>query len=94
VHVNAPKLSLILAFVHGLTRETINPPNVPTGWTLGIALIVLAVLGAVISIKNKSEPLDDEGDMEWRTVRIVKWVLTVAIVLVLTLHYVWFEWAL
>jgi hypothetical protein len=90
VHINAPKLALILAFVHGLTRETINPPNILTGWTLGIALIALAVLGAVISIKNKSEPLDDEGDTEWKPVRIVKWVLTVVIVIVLTLHYAWF----
>ncbi|MFW9890102.1 MAG: hypothetical protein ACFFER_18115, partial [Candidatus Thorarchaeota archaeon] len=54
VHVNAPKLALILAFVHGLTRETINPPNVPTGWTVGILLAALAVVGGVISIKRKS----------------------------------------
>ncbi|MFW9967839.1 MAG: hypothetical protein ACFFEA_11870 [Candidatus Thorarchaeota archaeon] len=87
VHVNAPKLALILAFVHGLTQETINPPNVPTGWTVGIVLVALAVLGGVISIKRKSEPLDDQGDAEWKTARVVKWVLTIVIVLVLTLHY-------
>ena len=90
VHVNAPKLALILAFVHGFTRETINPANVPTGWTIGISLILLAVLGALVSFRNKSEPLDEQGDTEWRTVRIVKWILTVVIVLVIALHYIWY----
>jgi hypothetical protein len=88
LHVNAPKLALILAFVHGFTRETISPANVPTGWIIGIALILLAALGVLVSIKNKSEPLNEQGDAEWRTVRIVKWILTVVIVLVVALHYV------
>ena len=90
VHVNAPKLGLILAFVHGLTRETINPANVPTGWTIGISLILLAVLGVLVSFRNKSEPLDEQGDAEWRTVRVVKWILTVVIVLIISLHYIWY----
>lgn len=90
IHVNAPKLSLILAFVHGFTRETINPANIPTGWLLGISLILLAILGALVSIKNKSEPLDKEGDAEWRSVRIVKWVVTLVAMVVLSLHFILF----
>ena len=90
IHVNAPKLTLILAFVHGFTRETINPINIPTGWTLGITLIILTTLGALLSIKNKSEPLDDSGDVEWKTVRIVKWLITVTFIVALSLHYIWF----
>ena len=89
IHVNAPKLTLILAFVHGFTRETINPVNIPTGWTLGITLIILTTLGALLSIKNKSEPLDDSGDVEWKTVRVVKWLITVTFIVALSLHYIW-----
>ena len=90
LHVNAPKLALILAYLHGFTRETINPPNIPTGWILGISLVILAALGALLSIKSNSEPLDDKGDSDWRSVRIVKWVFTVVIVFVLMLHFVLF----
>jgi hypothetical protein len=90
VHVNAPKLSLILAFVHGFTRETVNPANIPTGWTIGITLLILAVLGALISIKTSSEPLDEQGDSEWRTVRIVKWIVTIVIIVVVAFHYILF----
>ncbi len=90
VHANAPKLGTILAFVHGLTVALVDPTRLLTGWGLGISLILLLVLGAFVSIKTKAQPLDDQGDTEWKTVRVVKWVLTVAALVLLVLHIMFY----
>ena len=62
VHVQAPKLATILALVHGFTMAPINPNQQLSGWVLGISMILMLLMGAFLTIKTKTTPLDDQGD--------------------------------
>ncbi|MFW9997317.1 MAG: hypothetical protein ACFFD4_35060 [Candidatus Odinarchaeota archaeon] len=86
LHINGTKLATVLAIVHGFTATPVDQSSVLTGWLLGIIMLVLMALGAVISIRNNSKPMDGEKNHEWRTIRIIKWVLTLTGFLVLVLH--------
>jgi len=55
-------------------------------------MVILLGLGAFLSIKNDSKPMDEERDQKWKTVRIVKWIFTVAVVIFLLLHYKLYDW--
>ncbi len=87
IHVNGTKIAIILAFVHGFTVKPINQSYIITGWLLGITMLLLLVLGVLLSIKNKSKPMETEEDLEWKTIRIIKWILTACALLFLFLHY-------
>ncbi len=87
LHVNATKIGIILAFVHGFTVQPISQTYILTGWLLGIIMIVLLGLGAFLSIKNKSHPMDTGKDLQWKTIRHLKWVLGICVLVSLFLHY-------
>lgn len=86
LHVNAPKVATIAAFVHAFTLVVIDPMKLGSGWMLGVSLVLVLLLGAYISISNNAEPLHDQGDSEWRTIRLTKWFLTFIIVVYLLVH--------
>ena len=92
VHVNVSKLALLLAFVHGFTLTPLDWIYNVTGWLFGGELILMLGLGAYLSIKNDSKPMDDEGDRRFRTLRMVKWALTLLSVIFLLLHYKLYDW--
>lgn len=50
-------------------------------------MVILLGLGAFLGIKNDSKPMDEEGDQKWKTVRTVKWIFTIAVVILLLLHF-------
>lgn len=50
-------------------------------------MVILLGLGAFLSIKKDSKPMDEKDNRRWKTVRTVKWVLTVAAIVLLLLHY-------
>ncbi|MFX1507599.1 MAG: hypothetical protein ACFFDC_16055 [Promethearchaeota archaeon] len=87
IHVNATKFAIILGFIHGFTITPLDQSYILTGWVLGIVMILLLGFGAWMSIKNKSQPLGEAKDVEWRPIRITKWVLTLSVFLLLVLHY-------
>lgn len=89
LHINATKFATILAFVHGFTAGPSSDSYLITGWILGIAMVLLLVLGAWMSIKNKSQPMNEFRDSDWRAVRIIKWLLTGLVILALASHYLW-----
>lgn len=87
IHVNATKFAILLGFVHGLTIIPFDQSYIITGWALGIAMILLLGFGVWMSIKNGSQPLGEDKDLEWRSIRITKWVLTLSVFFLLFLHY-------
>jgi len=87
IHVNISKLSVLAAFAHGLTISPVNQKYLFTGWILGLLMIFLTLLGAFLSIKTSSKPMSQEEDLKWRSIRIIKWILTVTIFPLIALHY-------
>lgn len=65
LHINGCKFAIILAFVHGFTSTSLNQSDWITGWIVGIIMVILLVLGAILSIKNKSKPMNAEKDSEF-----------------------------
>jgi len=96
LHVNGSKVAVISAFIHGLYTymSPIDQIYAITGWLLGIVMIILTGLGAFLSIKTNSKPMNREDDVKWRKIRIIKWILTVPVFLVLALHYLLSGWLL
>jgi hypothetical protein len=92
VHVNVSKLAVFAAFIHGFTVKPADQIFSVTGWILGLSLVILLGTGAFLSIKNDSRPMDEEGDRRWRTIRMVKWILTAAVIPLLLLHYKLYDW--
>ena len=92
VHVNVSKLAVFSAFIHGFIVTQMDQIYSITGWLLGVAMVILLGLGAFLSIKNDSKPMDEESDQKWKTIRIVKWIFTVAVVIFLLLHYKLYDW--
>ncbi|MFX1284783.1 MAG: hypothetical protein ACFFB5_14075 [Promethearchaeota archaeon] len=86
LHINGCKFAIILSFVHGFTSTPVNQSDWITGWILGIIMLTLLGLGAILSIKNKSKPMDAEKDLEWKVIRFVKWGLTGIGFLFLVVH--------
>ena len=92
VHVNASKLAVVSALIHGYIATPMDQTYSITGWSLGASMVILLGLGAFLSIKNDSKPMDEERDQKWKTVRIVKGIFTVAVVVLLLLHYKLHDW--
>ena len=92
VHVNASKLAVFLAFLHGLTLKPLDWTYNVTGWLYGGVIVTLLGLGAYLSIRNQSKPMDEGADAKWRTIRIVKWALTASAIILLLLHYKLYDW--
>lgn len=92
VHVNVSKLAVLSALIHGFIVTPIDQTYTITGWLLGASMVILLGLGAFLSIKNDSKPMDEERDQKWKTVRIVKWIFTVSVVILLLLHYKLHDW--
>jgi hypothetical protein len=88
LHLHAPKLATILALLHGFTVSPVVSAYLLSGWILGISLILMLAIGAFLTIKTGSEPLDDQGDVTWKNVRIFKYLLTIVAIISLVLHYI------
>ena len=88
IHVNAPKIATILAFVHGFTVSTVTQIDLVSGWVFGIASVILLLMGAYMTIKTNSTPFDEQGDIDWRTSRILKWFISVIAIVALVLHFI------
>ncbi|NHJ01861.1 MAG: hypothetical protein EAX86_06930 [Candidatus Heimdallarchaeota archaeon] len=86
LHINGCKFALILSLVHGFTSTPVNQSDWITGWILGIIMVILLALGAILSIKNKSKPMDAKKDLEWKVIRFVKWGFTGVGFLFLVVH--------
>ena len=94
LHVNGSKVAVISGVIHGLIITTLDQIYTITGWLLGIVMVALLVLGAFLSIKTNSKPMNREDDVKWRKIRIIKWILTVLVFLILALHYLLSDWLL
>ncbi|MFW9903248.1 MAG: hypothetical protein ACFFFH_02870 [Candidatus Thorarchaeota archaeon] len=87
IHINATKFAIILGFIHGFTIISVDQSYIITGWALGIVMLLLLGFGVWMSIKNDSQPLSEDKDLEWRPIRITKWFLTLSVFFLLFLHY-------
>jgi hypothetical protein len=87
LHVNGSKIGVILGFVHGLTISPRASVYLLTGWFLGIVMLVLLGTGAYLSIKQKSRPMTAKDDEVWRTIRLLKWILTFILFPAIGIHY-------
>ncbi|MFX1538223.1 MAG: hypothetical protein ACFFDI_28845 [Promethearchaeota archaeon] len=91
LHKACPALATILAFIHGFVYFwlliPVNQTYIITGWLLGIAMLVLSILGVILGFKNDWKPFDEAKDSEWKIMRTVKWILTICVFLFLILHY-------
>ncbi len=87
LHKAGAALATILGFVHGLTITPLSQTYVLTGWLLGFALLALFILGVVMGFKSEWIPYDDEQNQNYKGMRIVKWILTVLVVVSLGAHY-------
>ncbi len=87
LHKAGPGLATIIAFVHGLTYVPISQTYVVTGWFLGIALLSLMFLGIFLGFKSDWVPFDDEMNKKYRAVRLLKWLLTMIVIIALASHY-------
>ena len=94
LHVNGSKVAVIFGFIHGIIRSPIDQTYLITGWLLGIVMVILMGMGAFLSIKNHSKPMNREDDVKWRKIRIIKWILTMLVFLILALHYLLSGWLL
>jgi Zn-dependent protease len=94
LHVNGAKVAVIFGFIHGIVRSPIDQIYMITGWLFGIVMVILTGLGAFLSIKTKSKPMNREDDVKWRKIRIIKWILTVLVLPALALHYFLSGWLL
>jgi hypothetical protein len=94
LHVNGAKVAVIFGFIHGIVRSPIDQIYTITGWLFGIVMVILTGLGAFLSIKTKSKPMNREDDVKWRKIRIIKWILTVLVLPALALHYFLSGWLL
>ena len=94
LHVNGSKVAVIFGFIHGIIRSPIDQTYLITGWLLGIVMVILMGAGAFLSIKNHSKPMNREDDVKWRKIRIIKWILTMLVFLILALHYLLSGWLL
>ena len=94
LHVNGSKVAVIFGFIHGIIRSPIDQTYLITGWLLGIVMVILMGVGAFLSIKNHSKPMNREDDFKWRKVRIIKWILTMLVFLILALHCLLSGWLL
>lgn len=87
IHVNFTKIAIILGFIHGIIITPIDQVYVITGWIFGIISIILLGIGVRMSIKNGSRPMNEEEDIEWKTGRNFKWILTPIVIVLFLLHY-------
>ncbi|MHA2424673.1 MAG: hypothetical protein ACXAEF_07780 [Candidatus Thorarchaeota archaeon] len=87
LHKAGPALATILAFYHGLTITPLNLTYLETGWALGLLMISLVILGAVMGFKSEWIPYTKEQDNEFRILRVLKWILTILVVVALAAHY-------
>ncbi len=92
LHLTGLKFAVIFSFVHGFMVARIDGVYVITGWVLGSVMVVLLGLGAFLSIKSGSEPMDWEDDRNRRRIRAVKWALTLLMFVSLALHYLLSGW--
>jgi len=87
LHKAGPALCTILAFIHGLTITAWSPTYILTGWILGIVLIALLILGVVMGFKSEWIPYNDEQNSKYKAFRVIKWLLTIAVIIALGAHY-------
>jgi len=87
LHKAGPGLGTILAFVHGLTYTPISQTYVWTGWFLGLSLLALMLIGIFLGFKSNWVPFDDDKNKEYRALRLLKWLLTVIVIIALASHY-------
>jgi hypothetical protein len=86
-HKAAPALATILGFYHGITITPWSQNYVLTGWILGFTMVALLVLGAYLGFQSEWVPFDEETDSKFKILRIVKWVLTIVVIVALAAHY-------
>jgi hypothetical protein len=87
LHKAAPAFATILAFVHGLTIIPLNQNYVLTGWFLGFCMLALLILGVFLGFQSGWVPFDDEKNHQFKPLRIIKWILTVIMIIALGAHY-------
>ena len=89
-HKATPVLATIFAFIHGIADMITGPADsmyIITGWILGGSMILMSVMGIVMGFKNKWIPYDNEADKQNLIIRIVKWILTIVMIVFFIGHY-------
>ena len=86
-HKSGTALATILGFVHGSLVEPISRAYVITGWTLGGSMLLMSVLGIYMGFKSDWVPYNESENKKFKTLRIVKWVLTLVMIGALPAHY-------
>ncbi len=87
LHKVGPGIATILAFIHGFTYVSISQNYVWTGWLLGLTLLALMSIGIFFGFKSNWVPFGAEENKRFRTLRILKWLLTVLLIIALAAHY-------
>jgi hypothetical protein len=87
LHKAGPGLATVLAFVHGFTYVPISQTYIWTGWFLGLSLLALMFLGIFLGFRSNWIPFDAEKDKKYKTVRMLKWLLTIVVIIALATHY-------
>ncbi|MFW9921924.1 MAG: hypothetical protein ACFFDW_01400 [Candidatus Thorarchaeota archaeon] len=88
IHISTPVLATILAFIHGFAFLTpINQTFAITGWILGADMLLLSILGIVMGFKNKWMPFETEQDRKYLVIRIIKWILSLGMIVLVIGHY-------
>ena len=87
IHKSASALATILGFVHGFTVEAINQTYVITGWILGFSMIVMTGQGIFLGFQNGWQPFTEEKDQKFKFTRIIKWFLTLLMIITLVGHF-------
>jgi uncharacterized membrane protein len=82
-------LATILAFIHGFTFTPIDPKYILSGWILGLSMVVLSILGIYLGFKSNWKPFDEVQNREFKNLRIIKWILTIIIIVFLAVHYIY-----
>ena len=89
LHKAGPALATIVAFYHGLTIIPWTQNYVWTGWLLGIVMILLVAIGVIMGFKTEWVPYNDEQDQEFKGIRVVKWLLTLFLIVGVAIHYLY-----
>ncbi len=87
LHKAGAGIATVLGFIHGFTIVPQSQIYVTTGWFVGLSMLALLVIGVFLGFQNEWVPFDNDKDQKFKTLRIVKWILTLLVVIALGSHY-------
>jgi uncharacterized membrane protein len=86
IHKAAFALATILGFVHFVAVE-VDPKYLLSGWILGISMVIMFGQGIYLGFRSGWQPFTGAQDQQYKTMRIVKWILTPIMFLSMVWHF-------